>query len=63
MSKGSSPRPFEIERGEYEKRWDAIFGKKIETCPCCGSTNTSRLSGPDFACNECDDCDYEWDIE
>jgi len=28
MSKGSAPRPIEVPRGEYERRWDEIFGKK-----------------------------------
>lgn len=26
--KGSTQRPLEIPREEYEKNWDAIFGKK-----------------------------------
>jgi hypothetical protein len=25
--KGSSPRPFSVNREEYDKRWDAIFGR------------------------------------
>ncbi len=28
MSKGSSPRPIEVPRKEYERRWEEIFGKK-----------------------------------
>ena len=28
MSKGSSPRPIEVPPSEYERRWEAIFGKK-----------------------------------
>ena len=27
MSKGSSPRPFNVSNQEYANRWDAIFGK------------------------------------
>ena len=27
MSKGSSPRPFNVSNQEYSNRWDAIFGK------------------------------------
>jgi len=27
MSKGSSPRPFQVSNQEYANRWDAIFGK------------------------------------
>lgn len=28
--KGSKPRPFSISQEEYEKRWDAIFGRDLE---------------------------------
>ena len=28
--KGSRPRPFSIAQDEYEKRWDAIFGRDLE---------------------------------
>ena len=27
--KGSKPRPYSISQDEYDKRWDAIFGKDI----------------------------------
>ena len=27
MSKGSSPRPFQVSNQEYANRWNAIFGK------------------------------------
>ena len=27
MSKGSAPRPFEVDRNVYSNNWDAIFGK------------------------------------
>ena len=27
MSKGSTPRPFQVSNQEYATRWDAIFGK------------------------------------
>ena len=27
MSKGSTPRPFQVSNQEYANRWDAIFGK------------------------------------
>jgi hypothetical protein len=30
MSKGSSPRPFQVSNQEYANRWDAIFGKDNE---------------------------------
>jgi hypothetical protein len=28
--KGSSPRPFSVSQDEYNKRWDAIFGRDLE---------------------------------
>ena len=27
--KGSSPRPYSVTQEEYDKRWDAIFGKDM----------------------------------
>lgn len=27
--KGSAPRPYSISQDEYDKRWDAIFGKDL----------------------------------
>ena len=30
MSKGSSPRPFNVTNEEYSNRWDAIFGRDNE---------------------------------
>ena len=30
MSKGSSPRPFQVANEEYANRWDAIFGRDNE---------------------------------
>ena len=27
--KGSSPRPYSVTQEEYDKRWDAIFGKML----------------------------------
>lgn len=33
MSKGSSPRPIEVPKDEYDKRWEAIFGKKKQPEP------------------------------
>jgi len=30
MSKGSSPRPFQVSNQEYSNRWNAIFGKDNE---------------------------------
>jgi hypothetical protein len=28
--KGSKPRPFSVTQQEYDKRWDAIFGRDLE---------------------------------
>ena len=28
--KGSSPRPFSVDRSTFESNWDAIFGKKSQ---------------------------------
>lgn len=33
MSKGSRPRPIEVPREEFRRRWDDIFGKKPEPQP------------------------------
>ena len=30
MSKGSSPRPFNVSNQEYANRWNAIFGRDNE---------------------------------
>lgn len=30
MSKGSKPRPFSVTQEEYDKRWDAIFGRDLK---------------------------------
>ena len=30
MSKGSTPRPFQVSNQEYSNRWDAIFGRDNE---------------------------------
>ena len=41
MGKGSAPRPFSVSNEEYANRWDAIFGRDLQTkptkCPKCGS--------------------------
>jgi len=33
MSKGSTPRPFEVPRDQFRDNWDKIFGKKQEPNP------------------------------
>ena len=30
MSKGSSPRPFDVDRNTFESNWDAIFRNKFK---------------------------------
>ena len=38
MSKGSSPRPFEVDHDTYTKNFEAIFGKKKqEEKPSCNT--------------------------
>jgi hypothetical protein len=29
--KGSSPRPYSVSHEEYTRRWDAIFGRDLES--------------------------------
>lgn len=31
MSKGSAPRPFSVDRKQFEDNWDKIFGDKCPT--------------------------------
>lgn len=50
MSKGSSPRPFNVSNQEYANRWDAIFGrdnekKSQENTLESGESDFSRLGG------------------
>lgn len=30
MSKGSTPRPFDVSAEEYAQRWEAVFGAKAK---------------------------------
>ena len=46
MSKGSSPRPFNVTNEEYANRWDAIFGKDNEKN---NETQTLESDRPDHA--------------
>ena len=48
MSKGSAPRPFEVDHQTFSNNYDAIFGKKsnyvsqikdAKHCSRCGSTD------------------------
>lgn len=72
--KGSSPRPFSVSQEEYDKRWDAIFGRDLETddteedeedflrCPQCGGVDTMYITQTGFH-SVCDQCGYREKIE
>ena len=40
--KGSSPRPFSVSQDEYDKRWDAIFGRDLKDEPQDLSEDTEQ---------------------
>ena len=55
MSKGSSPRPFNVSNQEYANRWDAIFGKDnekenkekaLESDRQCDTCNSGSINNP-----------------
>ena len=48
MSKGSSPRPFQVSNQEYSNRWDAIFGRDNE------KENKEKALEPSRSCDPCD---------
>ena len=48
MSKGDSPRPFNVSNQEYANRWDAIFGKDNE------KENKEKALESDRPNNSCD---------
>jgi len=69
--KGSSPRPFSVSQEEYDKRWDAIFGRDLEQeeepeieedpdgealkCLRCGGVDTMYVF-PNGMYRVCDQC-------
>jgi len=69
--KGSSPRPFSVSQDEYDKRWDAIFGRDLKDesteeaedeedddslkCLRCGGVDTMYLA-PNGLYMVCDQC-------
>jgi hypothetical protein len=69
--KGSSPRPFSVSQDEYNKRWDAIFSRDLETeeepeieedpdgdalkCLRCGGVDTMYVA-PNGIYRVCDQC-------
>ena len=48
MSKGSSPRPFNVSNQEYANRWDAIFGRDNEKKNEAQDVESDR---PDNSCD------------
>ena len=46
MSKGSSPRPFNVSNQEYSNRWDAIFGRDNEKKNETQSLESDRQRDP-----------------
>lgn len=36
--KGSAPRPVEVPRDEFNRRWEETFGKKVDRCEWCDDT-------------------------
>ena len=46
MSKGSSPRPFNVSNQEYANRWDAIFGRDNEKKNEAQSLESDRSNNP-----------------
>lgn len=70
--KGSSPRPFSVSQDEYNKRWDAIFGRDLDEgepeieedpdgdslrCVRCGGVDTMYIV-PNGLHMVCDQCGY-----
>ncbi len=67
--KGSSHRPFSVSQDEYNKRWDAIFGRDLEEeeevleeddddslkCLRCGGVDTMYVA-PNGMYRVCDQC-------
>ena len=49
MSKGSSPRPFQVSNQEYANRWDAIFGKDNDSQE--NKENALEFGKSDHPCN------------
>jgi hypothetical protein len=48
--KGSKPRPYSISQEEYDKRWDAIFGRDLTV----DNTDTEKNTYQDILSTE--DC-------
>lgn len=46
MSKGSTPRPFNVTNEEYANRWDAIFGRDNEKKNKAQSLESDRSVDP-----------------
>ena len=68
MSKGDGRRPSSVSKAEYDKNYEAAFGKKklvgnedTYACPRCGATfwwaNDPLFGGK----NRCDNCGHTWE--
>ena len=68
--KGSKPRPYSVSQDEYDKRWDAIFGRDLQEteeepeieedddslkCLRCGGVDTMYVA-PNGMYRVCDQC-------
>lgn len=64
MSKGSSPRPFEVDRETFGVNFDAIFGRKLK-CPVCETDKCNEKHFHDYdgwhSHKKCDACNFIWD--
>ena len=64
MSKGSAPRPFEVDHQTFANNFDAIFRKKFR-CPVCGSDSGRERQFKDYdkveSYKKCDSCNFIWD--
>lgn len=64
MSKGSAPRPFEVDHQTFANNYEAIFGRKLK-CPVCASENCQEKHFKDYdkwhSHKKCDSCNFIWD--
>ena len=64
MSKGSAPRPFEVDHQTFSSNFNAVFGKKFK-CPVCTSDKTQEKHFQDYdkwhSYKKCDSCNFTWD--
>jgi Zn finger protein HypA/HybF involved in hydrogenase expression len=48
MSKGSSPRPFSVDRLTFGNNYDTIFGKNKQDKGSCHCYNCTKATDPDY---------------